>query len=212
MGNGAAFLHNIPHWFGTSDMVVRRQLDRKARAWLTAAIVLLIAAPVLGIRSCVATQLDNDRIVVSASVDDRLISLKDGSTMLLEHGSTARKVADWLRVGTTTEHRFALGDESFAPGSVEPTPEGSAHLIQFAQVMKAHPELTTHIWVTQARGAESQSENRLEQSRARRLRDDIIAQGVSATKITAADQPVEVQSKEAGGHPRLLIVLERATA
>ncbi len=212
MGNGPAFLNNIPHWFGNPDMAARRQLDRKARAWLTAAIVLLIAAPVLAIRSCVATQLDNDRIVVSASVDDRIISLKDGSTMLLEHGSAARRIADWLRIGTTTDHRFAVGDETFAPGSPVPTPEGSVQVVQFAHLMKAHPELVTHILVTSARGSESQAENRLEQSRARRLREDIIAQGVSAAKITAADQPVEVQSKEAGRHPRLLIVLEKATA
>ena len=54
-----------------------------------------------------------------------LFHSRTAPTMLLEHDSLGRKIADWLHVGTTTEHRFAVGDETFAAGTAEPTRDGS---------------------------------------------------------------------------------------
>ena len=191
-------------------MVARRRLDSKARTWLAVLVILLLALPILALRSCIAMPLDDNRIVISPSVDDRLVSFKNGSTMLLEHDSLGRKIADWLHVGTTTEHRFAVGDETFAAGTAEPTRDGSVHVVQFAQVLRAHPGLNTRILITQAADAKSRAEDELEHLRAARLRRDVIAQGVSASKITAVDQPVDVRSRRTALHPHLLVVIERA--
>ena len=193
-------------------MAARGRLDRRARVWLAVLIVVLLVAPLVALRSCITTRLDDSRIVASSAVGDRLISLKDGSTMLLVHGTAGRKIADWLSFGTTTEHRFAIGDETFASGSAEPTEIGSVQLGQFAQMLKVHPELTTKILVTKAKRVEDEPEYQLEQLRSHRLRDDIIAQGVNPSRIVAVEEAVDILSSDRSRRPELLVVLERVTA
>ena len=48
-------------------MVARRRLDSKARTWLAVLVILLLALPILALRSCIAMQLDDNRIVISPS-------------------------------------------------------------------------------------------------------------------------------------------------
>jgi hypothetical protein len=190
-------------------MPPRRRLTANARTWLTLAIALLLTGPLFALRSCVATQSDDERVVISSSDNDRLVSFKNGTTMLLEKGSIGRRLADWARVGTNSQHRIALGDETFEPGTADPTHDGSLHIAQFAQLLEAHPDLTTQIFVTRAKGAVDAAEDRLEHFRADRLRDRIVAHGVPADKIVSVARPVEVQTRRASEHPHLLIVLER---
>jgi hypothetical protein len=187
-----------------------RKLDANARTWLTLVIVMLLSTPIILVRSCVATKLDEDRIVISPSIDDRLVSFKNGTTMVLEPGSMGFKIANWLKVGTTTTHRFSIGDEVFAPGSAKPSNEGAHRVALFAQMMEAHPELSTRIFVTKAKGTEIAAENRLEHQRAEELRRQVIALGVAEDKIEVVAQPLEVQTRKASEHPRLLIVLEKS--
>ncbi|MCL6684422.1 hypothetical protein [Sphingomonas alba] len=193
-------------------MARSRRLDANARTWLTLAITLFLTGPIVALRSCVQTTLDKDRVVISSQIDERLVSLKNGTTLVLEPGSIGYKMANWLKVGTTTTHQFSVGDEVFASGSAEPTPDGAHRVADFAQMMKAHPELTTQIMITTAKGIKTEAEDQLEQSRAQRLQRDIVALGVERTKIAVVAQPVEVKTGKPSEHPHLLIVLERAHA
>lgn len=193
-------------------MASSRRLDANARTWLTLAIVLLLTGPIIAVRSAVQTRLDGDRVVISSQIDERLVLLKNGTTMVLEPGSAGYKIANWLKLGTTTTHQFSIGDEIFASGSAEPTSDGAHRVAQFAQMMKAHPDLTTRIMVTTAKGIKTDAEDRLERSRAQRLRQEVVTLGVEETKIAVVDQPVQVKTNKPSEHPHLMIVLERAHA
>lgn len=193
-------------------MASSRRLDANARTWLTLAIVLVLTGPIVAVRSLVQTKLDGNRVVISSQIDERLVSLKNGTTLVLEPGSIGYKMANWLRVGTTTTHQFSIGDEVFASNSAVPTNDGAHRVAEFAQMMKAHPELTTQIMVTTAKGIKTEAEDQLERSRARRLQHDVVSLGVEQTKIAVVDQPVQVKTSKPSEHPHLLIVLERAHA
>lgn len=193
-------------------MASRPRLDANARTWLTLALVLLLTGPIVVVRSIVQTKLDDDRVVISSQIDERLVSLKNGTTLVLEPGSISYKMANWLKVGTTTTHQFSVGDEVFAANSAEPTSDGAHRVAEYAQMMKAHPELTTRIMITTAKGIKTDVEDQLERSRARRLQNEVVSLGVEQTKIAVVDQPVEVKTNKPGEHPHLLIVLERSHA
>lgn len=193
-------------------MASKRRLDANARTWLTLAIVLLLTGPIVAVRSAVQTKLDGDRVVISPQIDERLVLLKNGTTMVLEPGSAGYKIADWLKLGTTTTHQFSIGDEVFGSGTAEPTSDGAHKVAQFAQMMKGHPELTTRIMITTAKGIKTEAEDQLERSRAQRLRQEVVTLGVAATKIAIVDRPVEVKTNKPTEHPHLLIVLEKANA
>jgi len=193
-------------------MASSRRLDANARTWLALAIILLLTGPIIALRGCVQTRLDNDRIVISPQIDDRLIVLRNGTSMVLEPGTAGYKIANWLKLGTTTTHQFSIGDEIFASGSAEPTVDGTHRLAQFAQMMKAHPDLTTRIMITTAKGIKTDAEDRLERSRAQRLRKEVVTLGVEQTKIAVVDQPVEVKTKKPSEHPHLMVVLQRRHA
>ena len=193
-------------------MAKSRRLDAKARTWLTLAIVLFLTGPIVAVRSAVQAQSNTDRVVISPQIDERLVMLKNGTTMVLEPGSAGYKIADWLKLGTTTTHQFSIGDEIFVTGSAEPSADGAHRVALFAQMMKAHSDLTTRIMFTTAKGIETDAEDRLERSRAERLRQEVVKLGVEATKIAVVDQPVQVKTNKPSEHPHLLIVLERAHA
>ena len=193
-------------------MASTRRLDANARTWLALAIVLLLTGPIIAVRSAVQTRLDGDRVVISSQIDERLVLLKNGTTMVLEPGSAGYKIANWLKLGTTATHQFSIGDEIFATGSAVPTAEGAHRVAQFAQMMKAHPELNTRIMVTTAKGIKTDAEDQLERARAKRLREEVVTLGVEGTKIAVVDQPVQVKTSRPTEHPHLMIVLERADA
>jgi hypothetical protein len=182
------------------------RLSRNARISVAAAVVLLLAGPVLVVWRLIPSDTSSEQVLASAS-DDRLLSLKNGTTMLLEHGSPARKIADWLKLGTMTDHSFAVGDDSFKPGSAEPSKDGAVKVIQFAQMLKAHPHLETRILVAHPESETAQSLYRLEQARAGRLRNEIHFQGVADDKVTTEPEPLNFKTTEPDRHSELIVVL-----
>jgi len=131
--------------------------------------------------------------------------------MLLEHGSTGRKIADWLNLKTADTHTFEVGDQTFSPNSVEVTPSGSSQITQFALIMRGHSALKAHILVAGDAAAETRA---LEEMRARRLRSEIVAHGVQSWRVSAGDVPADpVRSTEthapADGPSRLIVLLSR---
>jgi hypothetical protein len=196
-------------------MAVQRRLDRKARTAVTVAVVLLLAAPVLAVWSYISSNVQDHPIINPDTPDNRLVFLKNGTILLLEHGSIGRKIADWLKVKTTDEQSFELSDDTFAPASAELTPAGWTHLVQFVQVLKAHRGLKTRIVVSVPEGTEDRSLRQLEETRAHRLRSEIISRGVPEAEVTTATQPAASLSKtgvvqHAPDHSQLFVLLSRA--
>jgi len=185
--------------------VAPKQLDRKARLAVTAALFVLLAGPLLLARSCVSTLAFDEPIIASGNGDDRLV-LVGGHTMLLDHGSPGRRIADWLHLEGEDARTFEIGDQIFAPHSLEFTPAGSSQLAHFSQLMKGHGSLRAGIFVS------GQSTNadvvRLEKMRATRLRAEIVSRGVSPTRITTSENATErlVRADEA---PHLVVHLSR---
>lgn len=182
-------------------MATQMRLDKKARTAVTAAIVAVLAGPVLLIGSRIAAVTVDKPIVASSNHDDRLVFIR-GHTMLLEHGTMARRVADWLKVRSTDTRTFEVSDQAFAPNSTELTPAGSSQLIHFAQLMKSHTTLSAQILVSAH--SPSAASRTLEQNRARRLRDEVVGMGVASSRISAPGE-----TKTAEENKGLVVVLTR---
>ena len=190
--------------------VAGRQLDRKARLALAAVVFVLLAGPLLLARGCISTLGVDEPIVASGVGDDRLV-LVGGHTMLLEHGSPGRRIADWLHLKGDDAGTFEIGDQIFAPNSLEFTPAGASHLTQFTQLMKGHSALRAGIFVSGQTADEAVF--RLEEARAMRLRTEIVSRGVSAARIGAQDhaanKPADGNEAPANGPPHLVVRLSR---
>lgn len=150
-------------------------------------------------------------IVASSDQDDRVMFV-GGHTMLLERGSPGRKIAEWLKFDTADMRAFEIGDQAFVPNSAELTPRGWAQLARFSQIMKGHLALKAHIMVSS--NTENSPALQLEEARARHLRDEVVAQGVPPSRMTAlgdsdAIVPTAKASTPAGGKPQLLVLLSR---
>jgi hypothetical protein len=173
---------------------------------VAAAVVLLLAGPLL----LVSTLAADEPVVASNHGNDRLMFIA-GHTMLLEQGSVGRQIADWLKMGAADTRAFEIGDQAFSPNSVELTPGGWSHLVHFAQIMKGHPALKAHILVSAQ--TTDVALRRLEETRAKRLRDGIVAQGVAQSRVTALDDSAEISSAQAhapaDGSSQLLVLLSK---
>ena len=102
-------------------MATARRLDRKTRRAVTLAVVVLLAAVLLGVRGLMSAT--DGPIVASSDHDDRVMFV-GGHTMLLEHGTVGRKIADWLQFDSADTRAFEIGDQTFAPNSAELSPSG----------------------------------------------------------------------------------------
>lgn len=189
-------------------MAAARRLDPNAKRAVTVAVIVLLAVPVLALRGVMSTR--DEPIVASSDQDDRVMFV-GGHTMLLERGSLGRKIADWLKLNATDTRTFEIGDQTFAPNSAQLTPGGWSQLARFSQMMKGHPVLNARILVS-ANSADAPV-RRLEEMRARRLRDAIVAQGVPESRVSALDDPAAAPMAEthapADGNPHLLVLLSK---
>jgi hypothetical protein len=128
-------------------------------------------------------------IAEAHGMDDRLVSFGNGTTMLLPHGSVAQRLADLLKLGKQDESVFQIGDGMFVQGSTEFTQNGWTRLTAFADLMKAHRDLKGEIIVGTRIPADPAAE-RLEDMRAKRLRDEAVGLGIAAERVSIGKQPV----------------------
>lgn len=183
--------------------VARNRLDRRARLAVTAAVVALLAGPLLYIGSRALAA--DEPIVVSSPQDDQLV-LVGSHTMLLEKGSLGRRIADWLRLERADSRSFDVGDQIFAPSSADLTSEGAAQLTRFVQLMKAHPALYAGIVVTGR--TKDAAALQLEAMRARTLRNEMVSDGISPARISASEQAAGGEATSVGA-PHLVVLLSR---
>jgi hypothetical protein len=192
-------------------MAARVRLDRKARIGVTASLVALVAVLALFLQKCISSFAADEPIVASSHHDDRLVFI-GGHTMVLEHGSVGRQVADWLKLEGADTGSFEIGDQTFSPNSIQLTAGGWSQLVHFAMVMKGHPALSAQI-VVSADSVDA-ADRRLEEMRAKCLRDKIVAQGISGTRVTTVDRVAETVAEPRASGPadrssHLLVVLSR---
>src|SRR5205085_11896727 len=97
MGRSLERAHSLmPTWIANEGVarVANQVLDRRAKAAVGAASFLLIAAPVLAVGRYVDANMHMTNIADGHGNDERLVTFGNGTTVLLPHGSVARRLAD----------------------------------------------------------------------------------------------------------------------
>jgi outer membrane protein OmpA-like peptidoglycan-associated protein len=190
------------------------RLDRKARIAVFAALLLMAGGPLMAIRNCVSIVQNGDRPVIAGhAVNDGLLRLKNGATVFLQDRALSRQFTAWLQLDSNAKSALEIADSNFARDSAEPTSAGRARIAQVAQVLNADPQLRAQI--TLANGAvDSVESERLDQSRAARVYEELLAQDVPASKVAAVTQSASAVSVdpvgiESGQRSHLVVVLSR---
>jgi len=166
-------------------MTAQTRLDRKARTAVAAAIALLLAGPLFLVAKHAITKVgDGTDAQVFHPQDDELVLLPDGSTLLVKHKSTGRRISDWLKLDRKGEETFQVGNSNFAPGSAELTHGGWEHLSEFARMLKAHQNIRAVVLFSAYHGHPETVQ--LEHNRADLIRDEAIKQGVDDDQIAVA--------------------------
>ena len=125
--------------------------DRKARLALGVLGVLFVAPLAISLHNCVSTvQSRNEVIAAAAADDDRLVKLRNGSSLLLDRSLLGPKVIEWLKLKTDGTTAFELADSNFKPNSADTTGEGSRAIAQVAQILKADPQLRANVIVARS--------------------------------------------------------------
>ena len=164
------------------------RLDRKARTAATVAAALLIAIPLFLVAKLAMNSESGMPGQAFRPDNGQLVILRDGSTMLVKQ-SSARRIADWLHLNRKGEERFDVGNANFAPGAPTLTRDGWEHVVQFARLLDAHPNVRAVVLFSAHDGDARTVE--LEHQRAERINAEVRTQGVDADQISIAPEAFE---------------------
>lgn len=172
-------------------MAVQRHLDRKARTAVTVAGALILAVPVLMIAKVVAGKVGDEtqQQVLAMPAGEELVQLADGSTMLIRRGSNSHGIFEWLQGDSGGEKRLGIGNSNFASGSAAFSAEGWEHLVQLAQLLKAHGEVGAVVLYSPPHG--DRAIEPLERLRAQKIRTAAIEQGVRDEQVRVTREAFE---------------------
>jgi hypothetical protein len=169
--------------------VAKQALDRRAKASVAAAVFLLVAAPVLAVGRYVDSNMHVSNIAEANGENDSLVSFGNGTTMVLPHGSVARRLVDLLKLGTKDDSVFQIGDGLFTPGTITLTPDGRKRVSAFADVMKAEPDLRAEV-IVGTRIPQDAVMEKLEELRARQLYHEVGSLGIAPERMAVSKQPI----------------------
>lgn len=184
-----------------------RRLDRRARTAIWVAIALLFAGPLYLVAKLVIARISGPEQIAHPE-DDQLVILRDGSTMLLKHGSTGRIMANWLSENPQNTKSFEVGNENFAPDSATLTQDGWEHLAHFSQLLKAHHNVHAEVLFSAHHGIASTAD--LEHKRADLIHDEAINQGVDQTQIEVAREGFEAGHNAANDEGLEVVLTNKA--
>ena len=181
-------------------MAVQRGLDRRARTALIIAALVFLSLPILAARSLVFA-IDDEGPVAAASKDRDELIVIGNRNMYLEHGSLGGKIAKWLNAGGKGSRAFEIREQTFVPGSAEPSDEGWTRLHRLAHLLEDDHTLKARILVSDRAGGNPE----LAKQRAERLRGEVLKLGVSDDQIKSV-----VTNARKG--PPMVIVLSKLAA
>jgi len=170
-------------------MTVQKGLDRKARTAVLVAAALILAAPVFIAAKAVVWKLAGEPTQVFHPQNDQLVQLEDGSTMLVKDNSPVRKAATWLKSNLKGERTFQVSNANFAPNSAKLTPEGWAHLVQFARMLQANSGVSAVVLYSPVH--DDAGSLQLEHMRADLIHDEVVKEGVPTEQISVAREAFE---------------------
>jgi len=153
---------------------------------VAAAVVLLLAGPLLLVTSHVSRKLGQQSEQVFHPSDDQLVMLRDGSTMLVKKHSVAQRIADWIKRETKGEETFEVGNSNFAPGSATLSHDGWEHVGQFARMLNAHRNVRAVFLFSPFHG--DPTTVKIEHLRANRLQDELVKDGVDDEQVAVAPE------------------------
>jgi len=171
-------------------MASQRHLDRKARTAVTAAVVLLLAGPLFLVARHVAKKLGGEQSEQAFHPgNDQLVTLRDGTTMLVKNSSVGSRIADWLKRETKGEQTFQVGNGNFVQGSAALSRDGWEHVTQFASMLNAHHNVRAVILFSSFHG--EQPTVQLEHLRANRIEQELLKDGVDEHQVAIAPEAFE---------------------
>lgn len=178
-------------------------LDPKVRRALTLVGVMLLAMIALAVWNYVSTVNEQQLVAKPGSADERLVVV-DGNTMLVEPEALGQMMTEWLKSGQGKTLSFDLSDRSFQPNSTAPSRVTATRIGQVATLTKTSPTLIIHI--LQPAHSESAAKQKLDQQRALRLRDALVAGGVSASQVTVENEHAGLPTEKS---PYLAVLLTK---
>jgi hypothetical protein len=178
-------------------------IDPKVRRALMLVGVLLLVVIILAVRNYIATVNERQLVANPVSTDERLVVI-DGDTMLVEPEALGEAMTAWLKSRKGKTLSFELSDRSFRPNSAAPSSVTATRIGQVAGLTKASPTLTVHI--LQPLQSDSVRTRKLDEQRALRLRDALVASGVNKTQVTVE---VEREGLPTENSPHLAVLLTK---
>ena len=186
--------------------------DRKARLALGVLGVLFVAPLAISLHNCVSTvQSRNEVIAAAAADDDRLVKLRNGSSLLLDRSLLGPKVIEWLKLKTDGTTAFELAIQTSSRDSADTTGEGSRAIAQVAQILEGRSPVAGKRDRCRS-SSDDDAVYDLERRRAGLLNVELFRQGVPANRINApAERPVDATHviDHPGQNSRLFIVISR---
>lgn len=150
-----------------------------ARILLLAMFMLLVGAVALAVKSC-SDRPSPERVVTNSS---GLVALRDGSTMMAEHGTVGRELVDWLAAGKAGQRRFELGGQEFVGRTAEPTAESLGRIPRLVAMLRANPDVDVIVIGHSDRTEDSAADMALSLARARMLVGRLEAAGIEADRL-----------------------------
>lgn len=161
-----------------------RRLDKKARRAILILLTVVVAGPLFLVGRHVVETMEERSNSSLHRVDDQLVELPDGTTMLVKHGTRGRQIFEWLRRDKEGEESFHFDNSNFAGMSATLTHDGWEHLAQLARMLKAHHEVSAEVLYSAHQGKLATLQ--LEHVRADRVHDQVVRFGVSDDQVDVA--------------------------
>ena len=150
-----------------------------ARILLLAMFIVLVGAVAMAVKSC------SDRAPPEHEVTDSsgLVALRDGSTMMAEHGTVGRDLVDWLAAGEEGQRRFELGGQEFVERTAEPTAESLGRIPRLVAMLRANPDVDVIVIGHTDNTQDAAADMALSLARARMLVGRLEAAGIEPERL-----------------------------
>jgi hypothetical protein len=166
-------------------MSAKPNVERKVRWALALLVVIILAIPVLAVRSYLAKVGESNILANQGPTDERLVAI-NGHPLLVPPEGLEQTMADWLKSEDGKTLSFELSDQSFAANSASPSPITAKRSREVVKLTQASPTLMVHILMpTHFASAAVQ---KLDDERAASFRKTLIADGIGDSKIDIGEE------------------------